>query len=244
MVKKIGVLGLILGLTFLISLGSIMGADTLTLHSPAQDDGIEGTYILNATFDTNSVNNVTSVIFYYQITGGSWTTIATVENVTTGQIYFNYSWATTGIQDDNNIRFNASGMNVSDYHLSSDDSTSVDVDNGNPTCTISVAPTTNSKLYISATNTFTTSADATIGIDNCTMYFGSNTKVITASGDVCTTTSIPSVTTGSYYDFSYVVEDGNGNTTACTNRTYLVYPGDGISGNPGTSSTSDSMMIK
>lgn len=229
--KKVG--WLFFGLFLLFSMPLILADNTVTLETPAASAGITGTYVLNATVDTNSLN-LTNATFYYKITGGSWILIASVKNQS--GLSFNYTWVSTGIVDAENAVFNVTIQNESTGKgvITEDTSTGVDVDNGFPTATLSSSSLAdNAKVTISSgVFDFSIDADSTIGITNCTFWIGSSSLNIDSSGNACsdsvlTTNNFSGLSAG-YYDYLITATDNNANKTNSSTRTIeLVAQGGG-----------------
>src|SRR3972149_8424535 len=152
----------------------ISAVNTVTLNLPAQDASISGaTYILSASLDTNDFNLTNGTFFYSN--GASNVTIGSTANGTA--TVFNLTWDTTTIVDVDNyvLWVNITNSTYSgDYTGSLDSSTGVDIDNGNPTVTLSsnhFSDLTNVRK--SQTFTVAGNADSTIGVSSCVVYFTS-----------------------------------------------------------------------
>ena len=223
---------------FLFSFSFVLGANAITLNTPAASASISGTtYILNGTLDTNTIN-ITNATFYYKIDSGSWVEIGSVVNTTVGQLNYTYSWDTSSIVDTSNMTFNISAINTTGVQVTTDTSTGVLINNGVPTATYaSTSLATATQLYLDTSFTFAVDADNTIGIENCTYYIGSTTKTVTASGEACSTAYTPSsfgVTTAGDYSYLITVTDDNGNQTNTSSRTIQIYGTNTNSGSGGT----------
>lgn len=144
----------------------------------ANRSNISGSTFLNASITGLTGNvNIRNVSFYYQVFGGStWTLIATTNNVSTNQSYFNTTWDTTAVTDGRNYTLNVTSM---DYAAGTVNATNITVsatiDNTPPTIAVyGTAPTvyangTSIKTSTSSANNLTLSiyiTDATIGMAN------------------------------------------------------------------------------
>ena len=177
----------------ILFLSFVAAANTINITHPAQDASISGTYVLSATLDTNTLN-LTRANFYYYDT--SWHLIAAnVSNITTTM--FNYSWVTTAFVDVNNWVINVTVSNQTYAIQTTDNSTGVDIDNGDPTASWSSTSISNN-YDILGTTTFTLglSADSTIGISSCTIFCTDavNSTIYvtttTTSGNACSNTTL------------------------------------------------------
>jgi len=207
------------------------------LNKPLEGGGIGGVYTLNATLDTNGFN-ITNVSFYYKIDAGSWVMIGSLLNVTAQQTDFTVSFTSTSIPDEINMTFNTTGRNDTGFSKEDNISTGVYIDNGAPTATYggdSLLAST--KIYQSGGSfIISTASDSTIGIRNCTIWFGTNTAVITASSNQCNNTMYPgnfSLAGDTDYTYLIQVRDANGNTTNTSGRLITIYPGDSTSSGAG-----------
>jgi len=223
---------LVLGIFLVFSLGFISSANTITLDAPAADAMIDGTYSVNSSLDTNSLN-ITYVTFYYKIGTGSWVTIGSTTNTTVAQLPFNKTFDTTSIVDDNDLTFNATAYNETSA-VTSDTSTGVDINNGVPTATISSATfTDNLALVTGTTFVFGIDADATIGIDSCIAYFTNTvssaviSQAVTPVSNACSLSTTPTTQTLSInqaYNVLMEAVDGNTNRTNSSSRKLIVTP--------------------
>jgi len=216
----------------LLCLPIILAANTVTLVTPAQDASISGsTYKLNATLDTNTLN-LTRATFYYD-TGSANVTIANnVSNFSATS--FNVTWDTTGIVDVNNYVIWVNVTNETGVPQTTDSSTGVDIDNGNPTATWSSSSIVNNQQTLGSDSlTFGLAADSTIGISSCSIICtdATNSSVsstgTTVSANACTnSTTLASFPLPSKRAYNCVVQatDGNGDKTNSTSRllTYIV----------------------
>ena len=221
--KSKNILGLFLVLS-LFMFASVSAANTVTLVTPAADATANTTtQLLNATLDTNSLNLTIANFFY--TSGGVNTSIATVTNST--ELNFNTTWDTTAIDDINNIVVWVNVSNntyTNDFTGSMDSSTGVDIDNGNPTATLTSGSITS--VYIAASDDYFTlglNADNAIGISSCLAYFtdAENGEVssyaISASANACSSSVLVpdtiGLTKGQTYNSLIQATDGNGDTT-------------------------------
>jgi len=213
----------------IFSMAIVSSANDVTLTLPAQDASISGSYVLSADLDTNTLN-MTSATFFYE-TGGVNTTIGTTPNETATQ--FNYTWVTTDLIDVNDYTIWVNVSNATAM-VTSDPSTGVDIDNGNPTATWSSASFIDNLALISSTTiTLGLDADSSIGISSCKVYFTNSktnvasTKDISASGNACTNTTTPaSESLGVNEVYTVVIEatDGNDDKVNSSSRTLRVTP--------------------
>jgi hypothetical protein len=225
--------GMVFSLLFLLPL--ISSANTITLTLPAENDSISGNYVLSADLDTNDAN-ITSATFFYN-DGTSNVTIGTTANDTETQ--FNYTWATTSLVDVNDWNIWVNCTNETGILISEDSSTGVDIDNGNPTATLSSSTFSDETSLVSSTSfTIGLDADSTIGISSCKVYFIDEsgtitTKSVSASANACstsTTASAESLSINEQYSVYMEATDGNGDSTNATARTLIVTPSSGGGG--------------
>ncbi len=214
--------GIISLLVIMSMIGFASAANTITLLSPAQDQFTSGsTFLLNTSLDTNSAN-VTNVTFYYKTDGGAWTLIGRVINTSAQQLAFNRTFASTALTDRNNMTFNATGANITGAIITEDTSTGVQINNGVPTVTFSSASIGSSgQVRISDSFTLGIDADATIGINNCTVAMNSVTIALTATANACTSPFLASnfsiiQPSASEFTATFTATDDNNNATSNT----------------------------
>ena len=218
----------IIGLFLLVfMLGFVSSANVVTLDLPVQDASISGaTYVLSASLDSNTLN-ITSANFFYD-DGSSNTSIGTTANDTL--TVFNLTWDTTTLVDVNNYIIYVNATNETGLGTI-DSSTGVDIDNGNPTATLSGATfSNNAQLDEDETFTIGLSADATIGISSCTIYCTESiTNVIystttTVSANACSNTTLTPTLFGliesSLYTCLVEAVDGNSDRTNSSSRVF------------------------
>lgn len=233
----------ILSFVFLFSFSLVSAANTITLDTPAQDASISGsTYTLNATLDSNT-QTITNVTFFYD-DGSSNTTIGTNNTASGTATEFTFTWDTTAINDVNNLIVWANASNSSGSYTNLDSSTGVDIDNGNPTATLS-SSTFATEAEVNTEETFNVGldADASIGISSCLVYYTNDitneisTQSVSASANACSTSTTPSDQSLAEGDsFTVVMEatDGNSDKTNSSSR-ILRISSSGGGGNPGVS---------
>ena len=208
---------------FLFSLAPIMADNSVIFNTPANDTSISGaTYLINASLDASSFKYINAT-FYYKIGAGSWVSIATVQNDT--ELQFQTIFDTTTLVDTSNMIFNVTLRNATGY-MTSNISSSIELDNGNPTATLSSSHLEDiTKLYSDTSFTFGIDADTDIGIESCTAYIGTTTKSLTASAEACSQSYTPSSFGVSAGDYSYFIQvfDGNNNQTNSSSRNLMVY---------------------
>lgn len=218
----------------LFLIGVVSAANTVTLYLPGNNDVISGSsYQLNASLDTNTLN-LTKANFYYSTDSGStWTAIAL--NVTNSTpTNFTTTFDTTSLVDQNDTIFNVTVTNQTWVKFTENDSQGVDIDNGNPTASLSIS-NIHDGYKVGSGDVFTLglSADTTIGINNCTAVFtnqndGTVVKEhnIGVSGNACSNSSLTlsnvGLTQGEIYDVLIIAEDQNGDTTNSSSRTLNV----------------------
>ncbi|MBU1027937.1 MAG: hypothetical protein KKF48_02730 [Nanoarchaeota archaeon] len=242
------VIPLIFSIMLLVSLSFISSANTITLITPAQDGEVSGSYVLNATLDTNTFNITSATFFYYD--GSSNVTIGTTTNQTPTN--FNYTWVSTALVDVNNYVIWVNCTNQTGLLTSADSSTGVDIDNGNPTASFSTASFSDNTAMVSTTSlVFGLTADSTIGISSCIGYFTSadsgtvTTTSMTTSANACTNTSTPSTLSlgiNEVYSVTIQATDGNGDQTNATARTLRITPASGGGGGGGSSAVKQSII--
>lgn len=211
------------------SLVMVSADNTATLDLPAEDDSISGaTYILGASLDTNT-EQYTNATFWYDDGSSNITIGLNTTSPTLDATLFNYTWVTTEINDVDDLIVWVNITNATGEVSTMDSSTGVDIDNGNPTATLSSA-TIRDQTQKFSTQTFTIglAADNAIGISSCIIYFTDRdtsavvSATTTASGNACYNTTLsPSVvglTAGHGYDFLVQATDGNGDQTNSSTR--------------------------
>ncbi|HEB46908.1 MAG TPA: hypothetical protein ENI22_00370 [Candidatus Pacearchaeota archaeon] len=157
---------------------NISAAAEVRLEVENRSNISSATYFLNSSITGLTGNvNIRNVSFYYQVFGGStWTLIATTNNVSVNQSYFNTTWDTTAVADGRNYTLNVTSM---DYDAGTVNATnitvSVTIDDTAPTIAVyGISPTayangTSIKTSTSSANNLTLSlyiTDATMGIAN------------------------------------------------------------------------------
>ena len=232
-------------------LGLVSSANVLTINVPTKGTDISGTTaVLNATFDTNTLS-YTNVTWWYRTTPGTgaWTLISNVSQLANATDNYNVTFDTTSFVDaDDTIEFNATARNTTnDINSLISKNVTVNINNGNPTATISSSTfSDNLGLIVNTTFIFGIDADATIGISSCKLYFtnqGNNaltTKSVTAVANNCsvsTTASTESLGVNDAYNVRMEATDGNGDKTNSSSRALRVTPASGGGGGGGSSSS-------
>ena len=244
--NELGCLRLVMSMLFILSfIGLVSGANAITLVAPAEDGGVKGsTFLINTTLDTNAVNYTFADFFFDD--GSSNTTIANgVKNYS--DVSFNYSWDTTGVDDVNNITVWVRAYNLTVSNTNTTDlSTGVDLDNGDPTATLGNNHfATLTKVSSSDSFVVSLSADDTIGYNSCRIFFTNartnnveNITILEASANVCSNTITLSDVGGLTIGDSFIVvvqaEDDNTNKTNSSDRILVT---SSTSGSPVTITT-------
>lgn len=209
--------------------GCIAAANTITLDTPAAN-GITSTtsQYLNSSLDSND-HSIENISFYYRPVSGTgvWTLIGYTVNTTNAQTTFNSTWDTTSFIDATNYELNATASDITNAHISTDSSTGVKIDNGDPTATWSTSSVTNAmKTGKSVPFTAAIDADNTIGITNCTIFLGSGTaQNMTGSGNACSasyTAEDFGITANGIYNMIIMATDANANSTNTSTRTFEI----------------------
>lgn len=240
-VMKSKMFGLLFASFLLImSVGLVSSAnDDITIETPLDSARLSGeAQMLNATIEapTGAIYNVT----FYHNQSGSLTAIGTVTNTSDAQASFNTTFDTTSLTDVDGVIINATARNILNQEVSSVTTTGHPWDNGNPTATISSATFSDGKnVGFDETYTVGLSADSTIGISSCLVYYYNRatsvlagTQAISASANACSASTTPesqSLITSNNYDVYVQATDGNGNQTNATSRILRV-PSKGGSG--------------
>ena len=111
--------------------------ESITLDTPIASEIISGaTYNLSATVTLNE--NVNNVTFLYN-DGGAWIPVGSELNTSANQSVYSFVFDTTTVGDGSgNYTFNATGVDLNQAPVVSDTSTSVSVDNTDPTATLTL----------------------------------------------------------------------------------------------------------
>lgn len=224
------ILPVILGFMLVFSLMFVASANIATLVTPAQDGSVSGsTYTMNVTLDTNG-NNYQNATFWYD-DGSSNTTIGRNDTAVDTSTVFTITWDSTGIVDVNDLTFWVSVTNANQTINTSDSSTGVDVDNGNPTATL------NSTNFDSVTQGYNVKKgevfkmaidqDNTIGISSAVIFCTDlqdstvKTSTISCSSNGCSNTTMQPesfLTKGRAYNCLIQATDGNNDHTNSSTR--------------------------
>jgi len=218
--KKLLLSVVFISLFLFISL--VSAANTITLDAPAQDASISGTYSINSTLDSNTLN-ITSVEFFYKIGAGSWVSVGTTTNTSAAQVTFNKSFDTTSIIDDDDLTFNATASNETGA-VTSDTSTGVDIDNTNPTATWGSSAIAGTISFRPSESWIIQTEVDSNGVDSCTIFIGSSSDTISASGNICskTYTAISFGIDTGVHTAIIQVHDGNEDLTNSSSRQLII----------------------
>lgn len=217
----------ILAVFTILCFGFISSTDSFSLDTPLSGFTVTGaTYQLNANFDSNALETVNATFTYKVGDSGTPVLIGLVENVTDDQVAFNITWNTIDIVDTSNIIINVTSRNATAL-TASNFTIDIQINNGVPTSTLaSTSLLDNSQLYLDGNMTMSIDADATIGIQNCTVYVSSTkNQSITGVGEACYTEYTPTSfgLSGGDYTYYIIARDDNGNTTNSATRTFQVW---------------------
>ncbi len=210
----------------------VSSTDILEFRNPTVDEILTGTtQQLNMTIDASTITwNVT---WAYNQSSATLTNIEVVSNTSPSQDNYNASWDTTALEDDVNYCLNITSRNVSNTVISSNLTCGLWIDNGNPTSSFNSSMFSNNlALVLDTTFNVAISADDTLGLDNCTVYFTETTspftvssQAVTAGGNACILTTdaeTQSLNANMNYDIVMEAHDANNNKTNSTSRTLIV----------------------
>lgn len=244
---------LLLSLAFafiLLTIPLVSSVGVITILKPAQGNSISGSYVISGDLDSNSGGplNLTRAWFWYMEANGTNVTIASfIENVS--NVQFNTTYVTSGRWDVDDLVFwmtVARGNGTVSDANTTDSSTGVDIDNGNPTATISSATfdSTANGYTIKGSQIITAglNADNTLGLSSCRAIFtnirnGTVTDTgTTMTGNACANTTLQAnviCNVGESYNVVVQATDGNTDRTNSSSRRINCVSNKGDSGDSG-----------
>jgi hypothetical protein len=183
----------------------------LTINTPTNGTNISGSYLLNATV-TGYAYNVT---FYNSTDALTWTEIFVVQNYTSDQTEFNYSWDTSAYTA-GNIYINATADNSSEFLSIIHDT--ITIDNTEPLSVVLNAPVEGANSTSDDVTFNFTAEDALLPMNYILYVDGVENTTGSANNGTPTTVLVENLTEGAH-NWSVQANDslGNINTTAATN---------------------------